>query len=251
MTLWYSMGVRSPLQRLQLVLGLVLFAAGLLVSWQVRAEYAIRKQLRIPSQRLEELAFLLQAQTQHREQLEAEIVKLRHQLAAYADAAGREQAVLEAMRRFLDDLQALSGLRPVRGPGVVVEIQDSPRPLRPGDDPNLTLVHYTDLQAIVATLWAAGAEAIALNDERIVPTTGLSCVGTTILCNTKQLSPPYVIAAIGDPGRLLAALGSPDSPLGLLEAFEFPVRVARQEDLVLPAYRGSFQFRFAELDRAR
>lgn len=243
------MGVRLPLWRFQAVLGLALLVAGFLVTWQLRAEYAIRRELQIPSQRLEELAFLLQAQARHQEQLEAEIAALRRRLSAYADAAGREQAVLGAMRRSLDELQALSGLRPVRGPGVVVEIRDSPRPLRPGDDPNLTLVHYTDLQAIVATLWAAGAEAIALNDERIVPTTGLSCVGTTILCNAKRLSPPYVIAAIGDPDRLLAALGAPDSPLGLLQAFEFPVRVTRQETLVLPAYRGSFQFRFARPDR--
>lgn len=245
----YAMDTRRSVSRLHLLLGLVLFAGGFLVSWQLRTEYTIRQTLRISSQRLDELAFLLQAQAQHRERLEAEIATLRRQLEAYADAAGREESLLAVMRRQLDELGALSGLKAVRGPGVVVEIRDSPRPLRPGDDPNLTLVHYTDLQAIVATLWAAGAEAIALNDERLVPTTGLSCVGTTILCNAKRMSPPYVIAAIGNPDRLMAALLSSESPLGMLRAFEFPVRVTRGETVVLPAYRGGFQFRFARPDR--
>ncbi len=224
----------------------MLLATGFLVTWQLRAEFAIRQRLQIPSQRLEELAFLLQEQARHRERLEAEILLLRRQLERYADAAARDRAALAAMRLQLTELQALSGVRPVRGPGVVVTLRDSPRPLQPGDDPNLALIHYTDLHAIMATLWAAGAEAMALNGERVAPTTGLSCVGTTILCNAKRLAPPYVIAAIGDPDQLLNALRSPDSPLGLLLAFQFPVTVTRVDPLELPAYRGGFQFRFAK-----
>ncbi|MDR7415042.1 MAG: DUF881 domain-containing protein [Armatimonadota bacterium] len=238
--------MRASGRSLQAVLGVVLLAVGFLVTWQLRAEYAIRQRLRIPSQRLEELGFLLQEQARHRERLESEIAQLRKQLERYADAASRERAVLAAMRQRLVELQALSGVRAVRGPGVVVEVRDSARALQPGDDPNLTLIHYTDLHAIMATLWAAGAEAMALNGERVAPTTGLSCVGTTILCNTKRIAPPYVIAAIGDPDRLLSALRAPDSPLGLLLAFEFPVTVRRVNQLELPAYRGSFQFRFAK-----
>ncbi|MDR7439899.1 MAG: DUF881 domain-containing protein [Armatimonadota bacterium] len=230
----------------QAALGVVLLAAGFLITWQLRMEYAIRQRLQIPSQRLEELAFLLQEQTRHQERLEAEIGQLRRHLERYADAAARDRAVLAAMRQRLVELQALSGVRAVRGPGVVVELRDSTRSLQPGDDPNLALIHYTDLYAVMATLWAAGAEAMALNGERVTPTTGLSCVGTTILCNTKRLAPPYVIAAIGDPDRLLGALRAPDSPLKLLLAFEFSVTVKQVNELELPAYRGSFQFRFAK-----
>ncbi len=234
--------------RFHLLLGMVLLVAGFVATGQLRTEFAIRRQLRVSSQRLEELAFLLQEQARHRERVEAEITALRRQLEAYADAAAKDRAAVAAMRRGLQELQALSGLRPVRGPGVVVELRDSPRPLRPGDDPNLSLVHYTDLHAIMATLWAAGAEAMALNGERVVPTTGLSCVGTTILCNANRLAPPYVIAAIGNPDHLLSALRAPDSPIGWLQAFDFPVTVTRADSLTLPAYRGGFLFRYARPD---
>jgi uncharacterized protein YlxW (UPF0749 family) len=226
-----------------------LLAAGLLATWQLKAERSIRTALRIPSQRLEELTFLLQQQQQQRERLEAEITALRHRLARYEEAATRGQGIQREMRRRLEALRVAAGVEPLRGPGVVVELQDSPRRLVAGDDPNLVLVHYTDVQAVVATLWAAGAEAVAVNGERVVSTTGLSCVGTTILCNARQLAPPYVIVALGDPEALAAAVEAESGPLSALRAFGFPVRVNRSEDLRVPAYRGGFQFRFARVDR--
>jgi len=235
--------------RLQLALTAALLAAGLLATWQLKAERSIRTALRIPSQRLEELTFLLQQQQQQRERLEAEITALRDRLARYEEAATRDQGIQREMRRRLEVLRVAAGVEPLRGPGVVVELQDSPRRLVAGDDPNLVLVHYTDVQAVVATLWAAGAEAVAVNGERVVSTTGLSCVGTTILCNARQLAPPYVIVALGDPEALAAAVEAESGPLAALRAFGFPVRVTRSEDLRVPAYRGGFQFRFARVDR--
>ncbi len=235
--------------RLRGILAVILLAAGLLVGWQLRAERRIRTSLQIPSQRLEELTFLLQEQARRRDALEAEIAALREQLARYEEAAAQDRGTQEALRRQLQALRLAAGVEPVRGPGVVVELRDSPRPLRPGDDPNLVLVHYTDVQAVIATLWAAGAEAVAVNGERVVSTTGLSCVGTTILCNARRLAPPYVVVAIGDPDALEAALNAESGPLAALRAFQFPVRVSRAQDLRVPAYRGGFAFRFARAGR--
>lgn len=235
--------------RLQLVLTAVLLGAGLLVGWQLRAERRIRASLQIPSQRLDELTFLLQEQARRQEALEAEIAALRRQLQRYEERATQNREVHRALGRQLKALRLAAGVEAVRGPGVVVELRDSPRPLRPGDDPNLVLVHYTDVQAVVAALWAAGAEAVAVNGERVVSTTGLSCVGTTILCNARRLAPPYVVVAIGDPDALEAAMNAPSSPLAALRAFQFPVRVTKAQDLRVPAYRGGFEFRFARLDR--
>lgn len=240
-------GVRA--RRLQVILTAVLLVAGLLVGWQLRAERRIRASLQIPSQRLDELTFLLQEQGRRRDALEAEIARLREQLARTEERATERRGAQQALRRQLQTLRLAAGVEAVRGPGVVVELRDSPRPLRPGDDPNLVLVHYTDVQAVVAALWAAGAEAVAVNGERVVSTTGLSCVGTTILCNARRLAPPYVVVAMGDPDALEAAMDAPSSPLAALRAFQFPVRVTKAQDLRVPAYRGGFEFRFARADR--
>ncbi len=237
--------MRFPRKRFQLALTAVFLAAGLLVTWHVRVETSIRANLRIPSQRLEELAFVLREQARYRERLEAEIAVLREQVQRYEEAAIRDQGAQRELRRRLEALRLAAGVEAVRGPGVVVEISDSPRPLQPGDDPNLVLVHYTDLQAVVATLWAAGAEAVAVNGERVVSTTGLSCVGTTILCNARRLAPPYVVVAIGSPEALQTALEGEGGPLAALRAFQFPVRVIKAKEVRVPAYRGGFEFRYA------
>ncbi len=226
----------------------VLLVAGFLVTWQVRVETSIRSNLRIPSQRLDELTFVLREQARYRERLEAEIASLREQVKRYEEAATRGEGAQRELRRRLEGLRLAAGVEAVRGPGVVVEIRDSARPLQPGEDPNLVLVHYTDLQAVVATLWAAGAEAVAVNGERVVSTTGLSCVGTTILCNASRLAPPYVILAIGDPEALQAAVESQEGPLVALRAFQFPVRVTKASEIRVPAYRGGFEFRYAKAE---
>jgi uncharacterized protein YlxW (UPF0749 family) len=133
-------------------------------------------------------------------------------------------------------------LTSLEGPGVVVQLSDSTRPPRPGEDPNKTILHYSDIAAVVSELWAAGAEAVAVNGERVVSNTGINCVGTTILCNAKRIAPPYVIAAVGDSGGLLAWLRRPGGTLELLQAFDFPVRVATRNHVAIPAYRGTFRF---------
>lgn len=234
---------------LQLALAAALLCVGLLGTWQLRAERSIRAALRIPSQRLEELTFLLQEQARQREELESHIAALRERLSRTEEVATRDRGALQALQRRLEALRLAAGVEPLRGPGVVVELRDSPKPLAEGEDPNLVLVHYTDVQAVVATLWGAGAEAVAVNGERVVSTTGLTCVGTTILCNARRLAPPYVIVALGNPRALAAALEAEDSPLTALRAFGLPVRVATGQDLRVPAYRGGFQFRFAQVDR--
>lgn len=236
--------------RLQIAVGVILAVAGFLAVTQVRNELLIRQHLRVPSQRLEELAFLLRDQERNRAALEQQIGQLRDQLRAYEQGAVQGRTTLEALSLQLEQLRLLAGLISVAGPGVVVELRDSPLPLRPGDDPNTVILHYTDLQGAVNELWASGAEAIAINGERIIVTTGLNCVGTTILCNTKRLAPPYRITAIGDPDPMLAYLQRTEGVLEALRSFGFPVKVTKAARLVVPAYRGGYRFTHAKASPA-
>ena len=152
---------------------------------------------------------------------------------------------LASLEETLARARMLAGLTPLRGPGVVVTITDSTRPLERGEDPNLVLIHYSDVHAVVQTLWAAGAEAISVNDERLVDRTGISCVGTTILCNARRLAPPYRITAIGNPEVLEDAVLARGGILDQLRTFDFPVTVATGIDLRIPAYAGGFEYRYA------
>lgn len=244
------MTVAHPLSRLHLSRWQILLAAALAVGGfvavtQVRTEQAIRQHLRVPSTRLAELAILLQKQERYRASLEVELGVLRTQLAALAREAAAGQSSLARLNRELRTLRTQAGFVALEGPGVLIEMRDSPRPIQQGDDPNKTILHYTDIHAVINDLWAAGAEAVAVNGERIITRTGINCVGTTILCNTKRIAPPYTITAIGDPSLLLAHLGRPGSPVEILRAFEFPVRMQTAEHVTVPAYKGISRFSIA------
>ncbi len=244
------MTIARPLARLRLPWWQVLVAAvlalgGFAAATQVRTELSIQRQVGVPSTRLAELAVELQRQEQYRETLEAEVGRLRADLATLERRAAEGQVGVARMNRDLRSLRALAGFVPLNGPGVVVEMRDSPAPIQPGDDPNKTILHYTDLHAVLNELWAAGADAIAVNGERIVARTGINCVGTTILCNTKRIAPPYRIAAIGDAARLLAQLERPGGPAEILRAFGFPLRAQAVAQVRVPAYRGIFTFDLA------
>jgi uncharacterized protein YlxW (UPF0749 family) len=213
---------------------------------QIRTEQSIETGLQVSSGRLGEVAYRYRQEEDQQAALRKRIETLRQEIAADERRAAGGREAQAALARQLEEARMLAGLTPVHGPGVVVTITDSRRALRPGEDPNLVLIHYSDVHAVVSTLWAAGAEAIAVNDERLTGTTGLSCVGTTILCNVRRLAPPYRIKAIGVPQILRAAVQARGGILDQLRVFDFPVTVAVAADLRLPAYVGGFEHRYAK-----
>jgi uncharacterized protein YlxW (UPF0749 family) len=108
-----------------------------------------------------------------------------------------------------------AGLDPMRGPGLVVTLNDAQRDAEgrfPRDaSPDDLVVHQQDIEAVLNALWRAGAEGIQMQDQRIIGTSAPRCVGNTLLLNGRTYSPPYVITAIGDPAAMQAALAA--SPL--------------------------------------
>lgn len=233
---------RVPVPRWQAALAILLALVGFFVVAQIRTEWLIKRTLRIPSTQLAELSFTLRDQERNRSALEAEVAGLRARLVDYERAATEGRTAAARMARSLQEIRALVGLTPLEGPGLIIELNDSTRAPRAGEDPNKTILHYSDIAAIVAELWAAGAEGIAINGERVVSSTGINCVGTTILCNTKRVAPPYFITAVGDPVRMRQYLRRPGGGLELLAAFDFPIRLTVRRQLQVPAYRGTYRF---------
>ena len=243
------LGVRvagAGVRRWQVALTAVAVAVGFIFTVQSRTEQSIETGLQVSSGRLGEVAYRYRAEEERQAAMRAEIADLRRQIADDEQRAAADRRVAASLAEELGTLRTAAGLTAVRGPGVAVTMTDSRRPLRPGEDPNLVLIHYSDVRAVVNTLWAAGAEAVAVNDERIMTTTGLSCVGTTILCNTRRMAPPYRIVAVGNTDRMMAAAQARGGVLDQLRAFEFPVTVTAGTDLLVPAYSGGFVYRYAK-----
>lgn len=217
---------------------LVLSLTALLLVVQLRTERTIRRTLGIPSPQLEEFGYRLRRAEGQRQAMEQEVAVLRERVAEMRRIAIGGQDDLRRQDEELDRLRALGGFTALAGPGVLVEIRDADRALLLGEDPNDVLVHYTDLQAIVNELWAAGAEAVAINGERFTVNSAIQCVGTTVLVNRRRITPPFRIEAIGDAEVLPTYLGRPAGTVQYLRAFGFPASIAPARDLVVPAYRG-------------
>lgn len=234
------------LRRWQIALTAVALVVGFIFTVQSRTEQSIESGLQVSSGRLGEIAYRYRAEDDRQVAMRAEIADLRRQIADDEQRAAGDRRVTASLAAELETLRTAAGLTAMRGPGLAVSITDSRRALRPGEDPNLVLIHYSDVRTVVNMLWAAGAEAVAVNDERIISTTGLSCVGTTILCNTRRMAPPYRVVAIGDPTALMAAAQARGGILDQLRAFDFPVTVTAGAELVVPAYSGGFVYRYAK-----
>lgn len=126
-----------------------------------------------------------------------------------------DESAVAGITQRADALAADAGMTPVRGPGLVVTLNDAQRDAEgrfPRDaSPDDLVVHQQDVQAVLNALWNAGAEAVQMQDQRIIATSSPRCVGNTLLLNGRTYSPPYVITAIGDVPAMQTALA--DAPL--------------------------------------
>ncbi|WP_422743577.1 DUF881 domain-containing protein [Mycobacterium sp. WMMD1722] len=121
-------------------------------------------------------------------------------------------AALAAIAERSAVLAAEAGVDPMTGPGLVVTLNDAQRDADgrfPRDaSPDDLVVHQQDIQAVLNALWSAGAEAVQMQDQRLIATSAARCVGNTLLLNGRTYSPPYVITAIGDAPAMQAALAA-------------------------------------------
>jgi uncharacterized protein YlxW (UPF0749 family) len=173
---------------------------------------------------------------------QADTDAMQHQADQLRDqvARQREAALAGTDTRALHALEAQVGVVKVRGNGVVVRLADAPPQVDPVTGQatrNLGKVQDLDLQAVCNQLWHDGAEAIAINGERLTATSTIRAAGETILVDFRPVTSPYEVAAIG-PGDLDQRFsGSTTGQLfqDLVADYHMQVTVKRQGGLVLPA----------------
>ncbi len=185
------------------------------------------------------------------------IADLQTNLARYQKAAADGDQTAQLLSADVQKANLLSGLVAVTGPGVVVTLRDSAkRPpgadeLAPAEYNELLksyIIHDADIQALLNELKGAGAEAIAINDQRVTATTAVRCVGPTVLVNGTPTGVPVKIKAIGDPDALVSGLtmaGGVQDAYRLTDPSMFSVDKA--ENLTLPAYAGPTPGRYMKV----
>lgn len=136
-----------------------------------------------------------------------------------------------------ESIKLHTGIVGVKGPGIVIRLDDAPA--RQPDTPlKLLIIHDSDIKAILNDLKKAGAQAIAVNGERVVPMSEQVCAGPTILINGNRYPVPYVIEAIGNPDELYDSISS-SSRIANMTEFDIRIEITKSKEIVLPKFSSS------------
>ena len=164
-----------------------------------------------------------------------QVAKARAQAAALAEAAGLTAVKGPALRVALSDAQ-----------------RDSDGNYPAGVAPDDLVVHQQDVQSVVNALWAGGAEAMMIMDQRVVTTSAVRCIGNTLLLQGRTYSPPFVITAIGDASKMSRALDvEPGVALfqTYVQKFQLGFEIDQVKDVTLPAYAGLIRMTAAHQEK--
>jgi uncharacterized protein YlxW (UPF0749 family) len=186
-----------------------------------------------------DLVSLVQAQSRHNSELTRQVTALRQEVDGLAARANERADRAPDLARRADRV----GLTPVTGPAVTVTLDDAPSSVAAnGIEPDLLVVHQQDIQAVVNAFWSGGAEAMTIQGKRVISTTAVKCVGNTVVLHGIPYGPPYEISAIGDQGRLHAAL-TESEPIQIyqqyVDSYGLIFREESEAKVKFPGHEGS------------
>jgi uncharacterized protein YlxW (UPF0749 family) len=207
---------------------------GFVLATQLQATEGVGASLEV--EREEDLARILANLSSETDRLQSEYNDLRLTLFAFEESAEQEDLALRSLEERLEDLSILAGTVAAEGEGVVLII----------DDPD-GVVGPAALVDAVQELRDAGAEAIAVNDTRLVVSSSFVSRNQRLVVDGQPLDPPYRVSAIGPAESMDGALGIPGGVIDTLERFEdVAADVEIRGELRVPARAEPAPFVFGE-----
>lgn len=179
--------------------------------------------------------------------LKQQVLDLRGTIKDLEAAGQGGTTVTQRLNDRLQQAQVAAGLIPMSGPGLVIRLSDSGLQVPQDADERDYLVSGSDVRTVVEELWLAGAEGVAVNDERVAVATAIVDIGGSVLVNSAYLAPPYQVSAIGPPDmfdRLTRSVGFVDFIRSRAETFGIGVDYATLDAVDLPAYAGTVSLRY-------
>lgn len=174
-----------------------------------------------------------------------ELEKLEKELEQERESATKNNGELENSEILIKKANKMAGLSEVKGPGVIVTLQDSKMNMSNVMNISDFIVHDIDVLCVINELKNAGAEAISINDQRIVLTSAILCDGNVVSINKEKVGTPFVIKAIGLPEGL-AALDRPGGYLQYLRDYDIEASLEKSNEITIPKYAGKLEFSYAK-----
>jgi uncharacterized protein YlxW (UPF0749 family) len=188
-----------------------------------------------------ELQKELNSLTATNEQLQTENQELQQERENVINTV-LEREGYDQLSEEISRIRILAGFTEVRGEGVIVTLNDKPDydPLR---DPVASIIHDGNIRHVVNLLINSGAAAVSINGIRVVNTSGIYCIGPTILCNKERMTPPYRISALGPASMMYNAVVS-DQVINQLTIPEIGIiaNVEKIDEVVIPPFNEADNF---------
>ncbi len=198
----------------------------------------------IPSKRSDELRAEIEALREDKIRLTEELASRQQKLDDITANSADESALIMSLQQQLERYKTIVGLTDVVGEGLYIYIDNGVAEQAGDDAANIVENSYV-INAIVNELNAAGAEAISVNDQRIIASTAIRRVGEEISINGKRFINPIVIKAIGDKSVLYSAIGARFQIIESLRDSGYQVEMRRDDNVLIGKYEDVINWRYA------
>ena len=237
-------------QKFQLSLSFVILILTFAITWQikgVRKTNAVENQI---SKRVETLQQEYKTEMEKNESLMQQVIELQNDLTKYREQVTQSGGVEKILKGELSRAEMVAGLTDVTGSGIVVTLKDGSNVNSNISgvvyDEGYGIVHDSYVLMFLNELRAAGAEALAINDERILATSEIRCAGPTISINNTKKAAPFEIKVIGDPDTLENALKMPGGAVDQAAFYGIDVSLKKSSKLLIKKYTGASTFKYAQ-----
>jgi uncharacterized protein YlxW (UPF0749 family) len=244
-------GVPKKHARWAVVVPLVAAAAGLLFATSAQTSHGTD----LRSSGRADLVDVVRAQDHVVRERTVTVQQLQAEVDSLTERAAPGNNTVARLRAESRSLAPIVGTQAVTGPALSVTLNDSRRSvasLPKGSTADDIVVHQQDVQNVVNALWAGGAEAMMLQDQRVISTSAVRCVGNTLILQGRVYSPPYVVQAIGNPAAMRAALDQNEQVQiyrQYVDYFGLGYDVKSSDKVTFPAYVGSPSLQYAKVLR--
>ena len=234
---------------ISLVLGIMCFILTYGISVQIKTVSGTGTAVATTASENELRDAVLKAKEKY-DNLYEELEKIESQLEVERTNSTQNNTGLTELENTIKEGNKILGLSEVTGQGIIITVNDNQQILSNNVlDPNWYIVHDTDLINIVNALKNTGAEAISINNQRIVTTSAIECDGNIVIINGEKIAAPFEIKAIGLPESLIgvARFGGYVDQLKEYRKLDITVETSTEkEKITIPKYTGTIKFQYAE-----
>jgi|LGVE01.1.fsa_nt_gb uncharacterized protein YlxW (UPF0749 family) len=228
-----------------LLIGIISMILGIIISVQFRVVQGNFLEGSNPFTRLQELNNAYTSVLAERDVLLSEIDEYQTKLNEIESDASRDNYLIKNLTNELEEYKLLGGFLDVNGEGIQIILDNPVNDISKSSDANI-IYEYDLINILVNELNAAGAEAISINDERIISISEIRTAGNAVVINKVPQYPPFIIKAIGSKTTLEGAVNQRFGIVSTLREMGYFVEVKKDDQIEILKYNGIIEFNYAK-----